>query len=202
MNIHSRNQVLLEAKLRHKKTVRDVFRSENQFDRTINRDCERRNDGIILDIRIGVIKADVVQSRIVDQVWIGAAEHVVLAGIMKVPTKLLCDYFNLKRSRRSGMEIKRRPNSLAHYGETNEDDCGSDGPDDFQTIVAMRIGRALGAGIITKLEDYPAQANLRRGEGHADHNDRDHELAIHESTMFRNRLRKPPLSADEHPDGK
>src|SRR2546423_12664203 len=98
------------------------------------------------------------------------------------------------------MEIKRRPNSLAHYGETNEDDCGSDGPDDFQTIVAMRIGRALGVGIVAKLEYHPAQADLGGSESHAHDDDRDHELAVDAFAMLRNCFVEPPLSADEHPD--
>src|SRR2546430_1626376 len=98
------------------------------------------------------------------------------------------------------MEIKRGPNSLAHCRETNEDDCSGDGPDNFQTIVAMRIGRALGVGIIAKLEHHPAQANLRGSEGKAHDDDRNHELAVDAPAMLRNCFGKPPLSADEHPD--
>ena len=98
------------------------------------------------------------------------------------------------------MKIKRSPNSLAHHGETDEDDGGRDGPDNFKSIVAMRIGSALGAGVVAELEDDPSQANLRGGEGHADDDDGDHELAVDERAVLGNRLREPPLSAGEHPD--
>src|SRR5437868_13318320 len=105
---------------------------------------------------------------------------------MKVPTELLCDHLDLKGSRRRRMKIKLGPNPLAHYGETDEDNRGQDGPDNFQTIVAVRIRRALGAGSVAKLEYHPTKPDLRGGEGHADDDDRDHELAVDAPAMFRN----------------
>src|SRR6266511_4023511 len=95
--------------------------------------------------------------------------------------------------------MKRRPHSLTHHGEADEDDRSDHSPHDFQPIVTMRIGRALGTGAVTIFPDDPTEADLRGSERYAYHDDGDHELAVNAPAVLRDRLGKPPASADEHP---
>src|SRR5207244_3251974 len=46
----------------------------------------------------------------------------------------------------------------------------------------------------------PTQPDLRRREGDADDHNRNLELAVDLRPVFRDGFRKPPSSADEHPD--
>jgi hypothetical protein len=97
------------------------------------------------------------------------------------------------------MQVQRSPYSLAHYRQADKDDRGDHSPDDFEAVVAMRIGGPLGVGISAKFPYDPAEADLRGGKRDAHDDDRDHELAVHARAVFRNGLGKPPLPADEHP---
>ena len=76
---------------------------------------------------------------------------------------ILRDDFDLGGAGRRLGEMKLRPDPLAHHGEADEDDCRNDGPDDFETIVAVRVeGPFLfiaGAGPVTP--DHVAETDLR-----------------------------------------
>ncbi len=98
------------------------------------------------------------------------------------------------------MQIEGGPNSLSHYGQSDEDYRGHDGPDDLEPVVSMRIGRALVAGGLSVLPDHPTQSDLRRGEGNAADDNRNHELPVNQRTMFGDRFRKPPMFGDKHSD--
>src|SRR6266571_7958561 len=98
------------------------------------------------------------------------------------------------------MQVKRSPDSLSHDRQTDKNNRRHYRPDDFEPVVAVRVSRALLVGVVTKFEYDPTQPDLRGRECYADYDDRDHELTVDRTAVFRDRFGKPPLPADEHPD--
>ena len=96
--------------------------------------------------------------------------------------------------------MQRGPNPLSHYCQADKHDRGDYGPHNFEAIVSVRVGRALRTGAVAIFPNDPTQTDLRRREGNTDDYDRDHELAVDSRPVFRDGFRKPPSSADEHPD--
>jgi hypothetical protein len=119
---------------------------------------------------------------------------------MKVPTELLGDHFDGVRPGGRGMQVKRGPNSLAHDRETDENNRGHDGPNNFQPVVAVRIRRAGSGRGIAILPHHPTKSDLSCGESNPDHNDGDLELVVNGSPVLRDGFREPPMFADKHSD--
>src|SRR5207237_10921383 len=97
---------------------------------------------------IGFVEPQIIQRRIINQLWIRFAKDVVFSGVMKIPTELLGNYFYLIRPRGSCVQLKRRPNSLAHHGQADEDHRSHDGPDYFKAIVSVAVSRPLLVGCL------------------------------------------------------
>src|SRR2546430_17587725 len=119
---------------------------------------------------------------------------------MKIPTELLGDYFDPVRAGRRRMKVERRPNLLTHHGQTDKNNRGDDGPENFEAVIPVRVNRACAAGGVAILPNHPAQSDLRGGESHTNHDDRDPELTVHARPVFRDGFGKPPAVADKHPD--
>src|SRR5882724_4685252 len=94
-NNHPRNQVLLEPQLRHPEIVNDVFGAQDQFHWPADGNCYYAVHHVVFGARISFIEADEVQRRVVYQTWIRASKNAILAGVVKVPLKLLRYNFNL-----------------------------------------------------------------------------------------------------------
>src|SRR5262245_37275669 len=127
-DLHTRNEILLEAKLRHPEVVNDVFRSQSQFDRTVNWNRQRRSHRIVSRCRITRVETDKIQRTIVNQRWISLAKFLVRTSVVEVPLKLLRDNFDCVRSWRRIMKTQRSPHTLSHHSQRDEDDRGNHRP--------------------------------------------------------------------------
>src|SRR2546421_11820573 len=113
---------------------------------------------------------------------------------MKIPAELLGDHLDPVRAGGRGMQMERRPNFLAHHGQANEDHRRDDGPENLQAVVPVRVNRAPAAGGVAIFPNHPSQTDLSGGKSHADHDDRDHELAGNTPAQFTSGFRETPAA--------
>src|SRR6185503_3302058 len=112
---------------------------------------------------------------------------------MKVPTELLGRYLNRVSAGRNLRQVKRRPHALAHHPQADEDNRGYHRPDNFQTVVAVRIGGALLVTSVAEFPHDPPETNLRGRKRDAYHDNSDEKLPVIRRPVLSNRRRKPPF---------
>ena len=152
--------ILLEAHLWNKETVDDVVGAQNDFDLASDGNFHNAGDHVVLRCRVLRVQTQrgFAARRRIFQFRLGRAKFSVRAGIAEVPGELHAGDFDSGRPVHGGTKTFRRPDGAADQVQSDKEDDGERGPDNFELGVAVGIAGAAGwrRGAILEDEDIPA----------------------------------------------